>query len=126
MKLNLFCAFLFILLALPFHGKADITTPLEPPTTEDPIPTYPPSHNKHKTPPVPLLCFIDFETGTVTFSSTTIGEIEEYLICDETGETCIGCYDDPAEFVAALSIIDGDLCIRFLSPKGYYTGYITK
>ncbi|MDE6265646.1 MAG: hypothetical protein K2M11_10965 [Paramuribaculum sp.] len=72
------------------------------------------------------MCFIDFEVGTVSFNSTAIGEIEEYQICNESGETCIGSYDDLAEFVSALSSIDGDLCIRFLSPKGYYTGYITK
>ncbi len=126
MKLKLLSAILVMLLILPLYGKADITTPLEPPTTEDPVPTYPPSHNKHKAPPAPVLCFIDFEAGTVSFSSEVVGEIEEYLICDESGENCISSYDDPAEFVAALNVLNGDLCIKFLSPKGYYTGFITK
>lgn len=112
-----------MLLTLPFYGKADITTPLEPPTTEDPDPE---NNKRHKAPPAPVLCFIDFEAGTVSFSSDAIGEIEEYRICDESGETCIGSYDDPAEFVAVLGDLNGDLCVRFLSPKGYYTGYITK
>lgn len=113
-----------MLLAIPFYCKADIITPLEPPTTEDPDPEE--NLKKHKAPPAPVLCFIDFEAGTVSFSSEVVGEIEEYLICDESGENCISSYDDPAEFVAALNALNGDFCIRFLSPKGYYTGFITK
>ncbi len=105
--------------------QAETTFPLIPPTEEGPDEEIP-GYIKHKTPPAPVLCFIDFEAGTVSFSSEAVGEIEEYLICNESGENCISSYDDPAEFVAALNALNGDLCIKFLSPKGYYTGFITK
>ena len=124
MKIKTFCVILTMLFALPLCCKADILLPLISPITQDPDPIENPRDKKHKAPPAPVLCFIDFETETVSFSSLSIGEVEEYLIYDETGETCIADYDNAIEFVVALGNLSGEYCIRFLTINGYYTGYI--
>ncbi len=125
MKLKTFCVILATLFALPLCCKADISLPLIPPTTEIPDDDEP-ANKKHKAPPAPVLCFIDFDTETVSFSSLSIGEVYEYLIYEETGETCLGNYDNVAEFVVALGNLNGEYCIRFQTIKGYYTGYINR
>lgn len=83
-----------------------------------------PDGKKHRMPPAPIMCFIDMDAGTVTFCSSVLDEIDSYQIYDESGEICIGAYDTPADFTTALTDLSGDYCLKFLTPKGTYTGYI--
>ena len=125
MKLKTFCIFLSMIIALPLCCKADVSLPLIPPVIEDPDDGSP-DYNKHKSPPAPVLCFINFETGAVSFSSAAVDEVEVYEICDESGEICLGSYGTAAEFVDALDNLSGEYCVRFITINGNYTGYINK
>ncbi|MBD5256250.1 MAG: hypothetical protein HDS50_01270 [Bacteroides sp.] len=125
MKLRTFCVILAMIIVLPLCCKADISLPLIPPATEVPDDGAIGS-KKHKSPPAPVLCFINFETGAVSFSSAAVGEVEVYEICDESGEICLGSYGTAAEFVDALDNLSGEYCVRFITINGNYTGYINK
>lgn len=114
-----------MIIALPLCCKADISLPLIPPTTESADDDIP-DRKKHKAPPAPVLCFINFETRAVSFSSAAVGEVEVYEICDESGEICLGSYVNAAEFVDALDNLNGEYCVRFITINGNYTGYINK
>ncbi|MDE5836697.1 MAG: hypothetical protein K2H50_06795 [Paramuribaculum sp.] len=124
MKLKTFCIFLAMIVALPLCCKADVSLPLIPPTTEEDNPIV--DLNKHRMPPAPVMCFINFETRAVSFSSAAVGEVEVYEICDESGGICLGSYDTAAEFVDALDNLSGEYCVRFITINGNYTGYINK
>lgn len=125
MKLRTFYIILSMIIALPLCCKADVSLPLIPPTTESADDDIP-DRKKHKAPPAPVLCFINFETGAVSFSSAAVGEVEVYEICDESGEICLGSYGTAAEFVDALDNLSGEYCVRFITINGNYTGYINK
>lgn len=114
---------MLLLSAIPFNAIGEVTLPIEPPTTEDHDPDVI-AYGKHRIPPAPIMCFIDMEEGTVTFSSSVLDEIDSYQIYDESGKICLGAYDNAADFTTALTDLTGGYCLKFLTPKGTYTGYI--
>lgn len=123
MKTLIYFCLLLIFLPMPFYGNAEVTLPVDPPTTiGDPI--VEPFPHRHRIPPAPIMCFIDMEEGTVTFSSSVLDEIDSYQIYDESGKICLGAYDNAADFTTALTDLTGGYCLKFLTPKGTYTGYI--
>ncbi|MDE6652239.1 MAG: hypothetical protein K2K08_07525 [Paramuribaculum sp.] len=123
MKLREICVIIVMVLAMPLCCKADISLPLTPPKTENPDDEIP-GLKRHRTPPAPVICFINIENGSVSFSSAAVGEVEEYQICDEEGEICFCSYNTAAEFTNALNNLTGEYCIKFLTVNGYYSGYI--
>ncbi|MDE5744469.1 MAG: hypothetical protein K2H84_02255 [Paramuribaculum sp.] len=101
----------------------DSLPPVTFPIQNDPGDEKPDSH-RHRMPPAPIMCIIDFEAKTVVFTSSTIEGIYDYQVYEADEEICVGSYGDTSEFVDALGSLSGNYCIRFITPKETFTGYI--
>lgn len=104
-----------------FTAYADGITISITPTDE----TTPPKNDPGKgqrIPPRPIFCNIDFETGTISSTSSLINNVAEYQICTEDS-ACIYSTDSEAEFVNALKDLHGVYIITLLGDDYALSGY---
>ncbi|MDE6048386.1 MAG: hypothetical protein K2G09_01655 [Paramuribaculum sp.] len=84
-----------------------------PPTTLTPVgedSDYDPEKpiKGHRTPPAPIICFIDIENGIITGTSPLLDTIEEYQLWDTEGESLIVSATDQSDFFASVRMMPKD------------------
>lgn len=118
---TLFIYLMLFLFQPSFTAYADgITISVTP--TDPTVPINDESGRGKRIPTRPIFCNIDFETGTISSTSSLINNVAEYQICTEDS-ACIYSTDSEAEFVNALKNLHGVYIITLIGDGYALSGY---